>query len=393
MTRPSRLADSVRARSNDARIERQWAALEQAGLPGPAGAGAGGSRVRVAIATSLAGAALAVGALLWVGSGDRASSLPVGALVESAQAPVAVQLEDGSRVELSPRAQLRLVKNGKREVLLELRAGKARFAVAHDRSRPFKIDAGGAEIRVVGTRFELTRSQQAGGEQLSVSVSEGVVEVRRSGESEVQRLRAGEHWGAFLPVAKPSATASAGKPASQLNGSDARLEPAAEAPPEAPSEPDNAGEPELDPSEAEAVAASASEPSNGPRAAAMRERAAARVFERANLARRAGRVRDAADAYAELLARFPRDRRAGLSAFELGRIRMDALHDPASAIEALERAAAAGDDASFHEDALARMVVAYDAEGRTAACRKARDRYLARYPNGVHAHVLAARCQ
>ena len=436
MTRPARLTDAVRVRHDDARIERQWSALEQAGLPGPAGAGPSISRVRIAIATSLAGAALAVAALLWVANTQRAASfidgtapalarrrsffdgtapalsrrrsMPVGALIESAQAPVAVQLEDGSRVELSPRAQLRLVKNGKREVLLELRAGKARFAVAHDRSRPFKIDAGGAQIRVVGTRFELSRSQQPNGEQLSVSVSEGVVEVQRAGESDVRRLRAGERWGAFLPIgdtapalrggassAVPSTSTSANEPAQQLNGAqpqpEAQPEPANEAQNDAQ---DGEPEPELDQDEAEVEAARASEPSSGaPHSAAARDRAAARVFERANLARRAGRVRDAADAYAELLARYPRDRRAGLSAFELGRIRMDALSDPSGAIEALERAAAAGDAASFHEDALARMVVAYDAEGRTEACRKARDRYLARYPSGVHAHVLAARCK
>ena len=72
---------------------------------------------------------------------------------------------------------------------------------------------------------------------------------------------------------------------------------------------------------------------------------------------------------------------------------MDALGDRRGAIDALERAVAAGATASFHEDALARMVVAYDAEGRRDACRKARERYLARYPSGVHAHVLAGRCQ
>jgi predicted TPR repeat methyltransferase len=39
------------------------------------------------------------------------------------------------------------------------------------------------------------------------------------------------------------------------------------------------------------------------------------LFLRANVARRAGRMQDAADAYAEVLKRFPRDSRAGVSAF------------------------------------------------------------------------------
>jgi tetratricopeptide (TPR) repeat protein len=372
MTRPLRLADHVRPRANEARIERQWAALEQAGLPGPLPAAR--SRWRAGLALASAGALAATAALVWVAS-TREPALPVGALVESAETKVSVQLEDGSRVELSPRAQLRLLKNAKREVRLELRGGKARFAVAHDRSRPFEVEAGSAEIRVVGTRFELGRSPEAGGERIEVSVSEGVVEVRRSGEREVRTLRAGERWSALVRSPAPAVR----KPA----------------------EPEPEPSAALDPTEVEASAElsasegddEAAERSPGARGSAARDRAAARVFERANLARRAGRMRDAADAYAELLARYPRDRRAGLSAFELGRIRMDALADPRGAIAALERAAAAGDAASFHEDALARMVVAYDAEGRREACRKARERYLGRYPTGVHAHVLSGRCR
>jgi len=253
--------------------------------------------------------------------------------------------------------------------------------VAHDRSRPFRVAAGSVEIRVVGTRFELGRTLEAGGERLDVSVSEGVVEVRRAGESEVHSLRAGERWSALVPLNAP---ASSGKPAATRP---AAPEPQATAEEDDPVVEDG----ELDPSEAEAE--HASEPGGAGRGNAARERAAARVFERANLARRAGRMRDAADAYGELLARYPRDRRAGLSAFELGRIRMDALSDPAGAISAFERALGAGSAASFHEDALARIVVAYDAQGRREACEKARERYLERYPNGVHAHVLSARCK
>jgi transmembrane sensor len=382
MTRPARLADHVRVRANEARIERQWASLELAGLPGPLPAGR--SRWRAALALTSVAALTAAAGAVWLQT-TRTPVLPVGALVESAETKVAVQLEDGSRVELSPRAQLRLLKNQKREVRLELRGGRARFAVAHDRSRPFEVEAGSAEIRVVGTRFELGRSREAGGERVDVAVTEGVVEVRRAGEREVRTLRAGERWSALLG-SSPRAERKPGEPEPvpasasadpAVLDADGALDPAGE---QAALEHDDS-------------AAAEAERSPGSRGVAARERAAARVFERASLARRAGRMRDAADAYAQLLARYPRDRRAGLSAFELGRIRMDALSDPRGAIEALERAAAAGAAASFHEDALARMVVAYDAEGRREACRKARERYLERYPAGVHANVLAGRCK
>ena len=80
MTRTSRLADHVRPRTNEARIERQWAALEQAGLPGPVRAGR--SRLRAALGFAGVGALAAGAALIWVGT--RSPAWPVGAVVESA---------------------------------------------------------------------------------------------------------------------------------------------------------------------------------------------------------------------------------------------------------------------------------------------------------------------
>jgi len=131
------------------------------------------------------------------------------------------------------------------------------------------------------------------------------------------------------------------------------------------------------------------------RAAALtRERAtsSATLFKRANLARRTGQTHEAADAYAELLKRYPDDGRAGLVAFELGRIRMDALSQPRAAVEAFGIALRSAPRASFREDALARIVVANDQLGEYEACRTARDRYLKDFPNGVHALALATRC-
>jgi hypothetical protein len=81
-----------------------------------------------------------------------------------------------------------------------------------------------------------------------------------------------------------------------------------------------------------------------------------------------------------------------LSAFELGRLRMDRLGDAAGAISALERAVALNVGPTFREDALARLVTAYAAQGNAAACARARDRYLASYPSGVHAGAVAGRC-
>jgi tetratricopeptide (TPR) repeat protein len=372
------LAEHLRPALDEARIERQWSAIEAAGLPSAAPAR---SWRAWTVALSLAVAAgAAAGVLLYP---RTAPELTEGAWLHSADQPVSVRLEDGSRVELSPASQLKLVENRPARVTLELRSGEAHFEVKHDRARPFAIAAGPAEVRVIGTRFELSRTTHAGGEALRVQVREGVVEVRRRdrpGEPP-QRIHGGESWSAELSEATKTPAPRADAPIDE--------------PDVLPEEADEAAEPEAESGAEPPSAEPSRRPQAHPKSSARTEEPvddAGALFSRASLARRAGRMRDAADGYAELLARFPADARAGLSAFELGRIRMDALGDPDGAIRALEEALRSAGTASFHEDALARIVIASDALGRRQACRDARARYLARHPNGVHAQVLSARC-
>jgi tetratricopeptide (TPR) repeat protein len=115
-------------------------------------------------------------------------------------------------------------------------------------------------------------------------------------------------------------------------------------------------------------------------------------LDQANLARRNGQLREAADAYEALLRRYPSDGRAGLAAFELGRLRMDSLKDLPGAAQALERAVALAPGSAFREDALARLTLAYGGLGRRAECARARDHYLTSYPSGVHKEAVSSRC-
>jgi hypothetical protein len=66
---------------------------------------------------------------------------------------------------------------------------------------------------------------------------------------------------------------------------------------------------------------------------------------------------------------------------------MDVFDDAPAAIEPLERAIAAR---VFREDAMARLVRAYDESGQEARCRAMRERYLEAYPNGLHRGTLAS---
>ena len=98
-------------------------------------------------------------------------------------------------------------------------------------------------------------------------------------------------------------------------------------------------------------------------------------------------------AYELLLAKYPTDGRAALAAFELGRLRMDRLGNLPGAVNALRQAIALSRDAGFREDAMARLVRAYDGMGATERCREAREEYLKSYPSGVHTANVSARCR
>jgi TolA-binding protein len=355
----TQLREHLKAPVDEARLERQWSALNERGLPGAA---LGGRRRLVwALGGALAMAAIGALALQLRGVQDAPApkahkapamaapaQLPIGAVLESDETEVAVQLSDGSHVALAPRAQMRVRSNRPKVVELELHEGRARFDVVHDTTRTFAIRIAGAEVYVLGTRFDVQREERDAGTFVRVSVSEGVVEVRRN--AEVARIRAGETWTATFPH----------EPIGDGLRFFGNEEPKTEKPKTVPY---------------------------------AQRGDASQLFGQATLARRAGRMREAAESYGALLERFPNDPRTGLSAFELGRLRMDALNDQAGAIEALERSLRASASASFREDALARIVVASDALGRTQSCLRARERYTKHYPTGVHASALAQRCQ
>jgi len=65
-----------------------------------------------------------------------------------------VRLDDGSRLSLNTNSRVR-VRFSKDERRVELVRGQAFFEVAHDTSRPFLVSAGSAEVRAVGTEFDV----------------------------------------------------------------------------------------------------------------------------------------------------------------------------------------------------------------------------------------------
>jgi transmembrane sensor len=98
-----------------------------------------------------------------------------------------VRLADGSTVRLDTATRIEVAFSGASRKI-RLAHGQAFFDVAHDGARPFLVTAGPLTVRAVGTRFDV----RAGAEP-SVTLVEGVVEVRRQGpQPQSWTLRAGQ---------------------------------------------------------------------------------------------------------------------------------------------------------------------------------------------------------
>jgi len=265
------------------------------------------------------------------------------------------QLRDGSRILIeTPATRITKQRESDSEVLFELTRGAARFDVARRPERAFRVQAGPALVEVMGTLFRIERR----GERTFVSVERGRVSVSWSGAR--QELSAGEH-GLFPPERAASAPAPQHAPVEV-----AAPNPAREASDASPLVPD--------------TAASATPPN------------AEALFAQADRARLEGRSLEATRTLRQLTQRFPRDARAPLAAFTLGRLLLENLRQPADAARAFALARSlAGGSGALAEDALAREVEAWRAAGDASKASAQAQRYRALYPNGTHSkQVLRA---
>ena len=99
-----------------------------------------------------------------------------------------ITLSDGSRVWLNAASSLRFpvaFPSGAREVEVK---GQAYFEVARDKSRPFRVRAGDAEVEVLGTHFDIMA--YPGESELLTTLVEGSVRFRSPGGD--ARLRPGQ---------------------------------------------------------------------------------------------------------------------------------------------------------------------------------------------------------
>lgn len=337
--------DHITPRLGPERVERMWTAIEEAQAP---------SRARwvwVAVAALLL--------LVW-----RSWPTPIeGAVIASS---AAVTLPDGSSLQTADATELRVVHAEPEEVELALTQGRLRCDVSHRARRSFAVRVGELTVLVRGTVFTV----EAQDDDVRVQVERGLVEVRMR-EVLLASLSAGETWSRHAQ--QHASDEDDGVIANEETSDEepAREEPAREEPSrEEPSQGDRR----------------TGHAQHAPKRTVARETAES-LLERANEARLAGDAATAADLYQQLRTTYPHDPRAGLSAFELARISLHALHDKKRAQAALEFALAHGRGFA-REDAEALQVEALDGE----ACRTARDRFLRAYANSAQRARVAKAC-
>ena len=176
------------------RVEKIWAdtgkladdpeigrALEAAMLRKAGAAGSRGvPRTLLGLAAVGAAAALAIGAWTW----QQSRTVFATGVGEQRL----VQLADGSSIRLDTASRIR-VRFADDRRLVDLERGQALFTVAHDRTRPFIVEAGGTQVTAVGTVFDVRRD----GATVRVTLVSGAVDVTPEGEGRaVRRMAAGE---------------------------------------------------------------------------------------------------------------------------------------------------------------------------------------------------------
>lgn len=361
------LADDLNPRVDDARLARQWGAVSRSLVVRPR---------RTFYFAALAPAAFVALALLLVLVWRPWRS--AGGAIATAHASDALVLADGSRVTLSSGAELAIDSATRERVHLVLSAGTVELDVTHVEGRPFVVSAAGHDVTVLGTAFAVKLDSHDAVRTLAVEVTRGRVSV--TGPTGEHVLGAGQSWSTRIETASAAPAATTATAATAATPATAATAATAEEPTAVPAtdvEPQPV--PSIEPSSKPVVAAAV----EGPR----------ELLARATEARTNGRPRDAALALDTLRRRYRSDARAGLAAFELGRVRLDALNDPAGAAEAFADAIALAPAAPFREDAEARRVEALDALPDRGRCERVRDAYLARYPNGLHARQVVTRCK
>jgi transmembrane sensor len=277
-------------------------------------------------------------------------------------------LRDGSRVESLGAGRARLVEDSPALAKLALEEGAARFEVVPNKRRRFRVEVGpDLAVEALGTIFTVGREPGAppeGPSRVRVAVVVGRVRVEwPGGQAELEQGEDGLYPGEVVPeealappVVPATHKASVKRPTWQTLARARKFD----------------------------AAYAALARVGG--AAAVRDQPAELLLA-ADVARRAGRPREAAEHLARITTDHARDPRASVAAFTLGRVHAG-LGEGASSAAAFEKAEHLAPRGPLADEALARAASAWARAGRQADAARVASRYLARHPRGAHAGAM-----
>jgi transmembrane sensor len=291
-----------------------------------------------------------------------------------------LEFDDSTRVVLAAHGELRVSDLRSNGATVQLNHGEVALSVHHEDDTSWQVAAGPWSVHVTGTQFSVAWNPTT--EHFRVAVIEGSVRVEGP-EGDVAKLRAGESLvreradevASLEPVVQPDA--------------DTIIEPSE--PIEAPADP--LPKPKADkPIDWQALAkdsqyAEAWTALEGGKGGVLgeAERVEAKaMLDLADVARYTDHRGDAKRVLERLRERFDGSVQAGDAAFELGRIAADGGNDDQAA-SWFETYLAERPNGSLVNDALVRLMNAYDSLDQIDAARSAATRYLARQPDGTHA--------
>jgi transmembrane sensor len=294
------------------------------------------------------------------------------AVVEATSDASKLELVDGSHLELAARSRIEWATRDAHSTVVKLTRGSVVCDVVPRQGRQFSVFAADVRVYVTGTRFSVTFDPESG--HVDVAVQRGSVGIATTNGTDPDRhLGAGEHWSADRNVASSDVALTAAAPLASAAplGVDVAALPVPVAPIPAPP-PSGSG--------------------NSATTSVQEVPSPHTLMDQGNAARRAGDARSAANAYQTLLGKFPRDPRAALAAFELGRLRMGPLKDVQGAVRAFQSAIALSPGSAIREDSMAHLVEAFAMSGQSGQCAAAREAYLKAYPSGVHVGLVRRQC-
>lgn len=370
-------------------------------------------RPRLALGLAFAAAACALALVLFFARPEAPVSFEVGSppapgavgawMAADARAPLQVSFSEGSSIELSPGARMRVTETMSDGAAVLVERGAVRANIAHrGSSTRWSLRAGPFEVRVTGTQFlaawdpdaetfELDMKEGSvvvsgpllppgrtvvGGERMRVSVREGRMELSANAQT------------ALAPSAPPAAP-EAPAPSDALESAAPAAptaSPAVVSPPASSSgDADPAGPPSgsswraLVSAGKHREALAAAERAGFSRV--VEEASSGELLTLADAARFAGKPARAKEALLAMRRRFGA---RGRTAFLLGKVAADQLGAPGEAIGWFETYLREEPSGSLAEQALGRVLELRRHGDREIAAETAR-RYLARFPNGAHA--------